>query len=57
MDWQQVVSLALVIAAAGFLILTRLRTDSSTVCGQGCACPREETTPAHTTPPAPLGPS
>jgi hypothetical protein len=57
MDWQQVLSLGLVIVAAAYLILARLRAGSSPACGQGCTCPREETTQVRATTPAPRAPA
>lgn len=42
MDLQQVLALVLVVAAAAFLLISRVRGGRGGSCGAGCACGEKE---------------
>lgn len=39
MGWQQALSLVLVLGAAVFLLVSRMRARTRVSCSQGCSCP------------------
>jgi len=49
MDLQQALALGLVVIAAVFLLLTRVRGGRSGSCGPGCACGENEPPHSRTT--------